>query len=522
MSSSLPEQMAGQSGGAMSALGAGQQPAAALKATFERRASEPLLRLAQRLDHERIGREWTYAKWLCHAVRAEAWLAEQGLQRGDRLAVSLPNSPELALVYFAALLRGLVVIPIDPLKGANEKLEILSEGRCTTLLCDSAEWATGELRLLDFEAWASLLTTPPAVSFDAALTQLEGIDAEALYLIAFTSGSTGKPKGVQHSFGNLFRTARSFAQATGLHEQHRVLHNLPMCYMAGILNLIWLPVSAGAQIVLADRFQVSTLPYFWDTVADHQADYFYLIPTLAALLLRLDRGQRGEAYCRSRRLTTCIGTAPLSAAVRQQFEQRYHVQLLECYGLSETLFVSVQRPDHAPAPGSPHLGVGHALEGTRLSFAPDGEVLIDTDWNFTGYFNLSEAAAVPFPSGDLGERAPDGTLHITGRKKDLIIRGGVNITPRRLEEQLAHAPFFADLQWGEYCVLGLPEPTLGEKTVLFYTGATLTPELRQRLMQFVLQQLGRDYSIDQLTHLPELPKNINGKIDKLALTRQFG
>jgi len=230
----------------------------------------------------------------------------------------------------------------------------------------------------------------------------------------------------------------------------------------------------------------------------------------------MDRNTNAIAYFRNTKSIGFVGTAPLNPETGNKFQEKYRINLFPSYGLSETLFVSTTHPplEHLDAT------VGQVLEKVSLSFAEDHEILIEVPWMFQGYYNKDcnhFFQNKTFRSGDLGFFDTNGMLIITGRKKDLIIRGGINISPKRIEDFINKTGVFK-----ECVILGLKNYTMGEKTGCFYVSASsLSNENKNEINRSIVKELGGDYCIDEFFHLDEIPKNLNGKIDKQKILQFF-
>lgn len=442
--------------------------AARLRRVWRERAGEPFL--IDAIEE----RAWTYGAFVGQALALAERLRGQGLGRGDRLAILLESSAELAALYFACLHLGAVAMPVTPGLSARDLEVTLGRSGAKALACSPA---TAPL------VPAALRAALPAITFGDPtgpgwrLTEggptpadaFERLDLDALFTVHFTSGTTSLPKGVAHRAGSLLSAAAAFADALGIDASSRFLHILPMTYMAGCLNLLLCPFLAGGSVVVDRAWSPRTLLGFWRTVRERGVTALWLVPAMMASLLRVDRS--GGAPSHGVRLV-CAGTAPLPEATRAAFAERYRVDPLESYGLSETLFLTSQRPAPGPRTGS----VGQPLPGVELSVrddaggplgvGQDGEVWARTPWNLVGYLDYEAGGAVApateawFPTGDLGHQDAQGRLLITGRKKDLIIRGGLNVSPRALEEALLRHGAVA-----EAAVVGVPHPLLGEDVV---------------------------------------------------------
>lgn len=456
------------------------------------------------------GRKLSYRDFYARVVTYHAKLQELGYRPGDAMVVIMHNSLTLLVLYFASLCAGIRIIPIDPFKGKDERADILAQVNYKHIIVDGSIPDMSIATVLRADEFTD---AGVSVSYANRGDLFRAVDYTQPYLITFTSGSTGKPKGVMHSADNLFRSARAFSQVFHFGREHVFYHNLPMTYMAGILNQIFLPFISGSRIVLGDRFSVSTIGTFWKKPIAYSVNTFWLIPTILSLLLKLDRGSEGESYTKAGRMICCVGTAPLDQKLRGGFEKRYQMPVFESYGLSETLFVSSQSPA-----GATKGDVGTPLEGCTINAAPDGELLIACEWMFLGYLGQEDAPTDFFASGDIGHRDAEGRLFITGRKKDIIIRGGVNISPFRIEQFIARKNIF-----GEVVIIGIQDPTMGEKVVCFFTDSERSSrESVNKLNRAIVSDLGPEYRIDEFVALDEIPRNINGKVDTLKLREHFG
>jgi long-chain acyl-CoA synthetase len=315
------------------------------------------------------------------------------------------------------------------------------------------------------EAW----TYDQAVA-DPALIPLADMTDDDTLLILFTSGTTGRPKGVVHAVRSEFGNAVAFNAAMQFGHEHRFLHLWPMAYSSGYLNTLMSPFMAGGSVVLTCAFTAQTILAFWKPVLEHQVNNLWLSPTMLASLLRLDRDPAGIDYCRKHINIICVGSAPLALKLKHDFETKYGVACLESYGLSELLIISTNLPAQPQLENS----VGRLLAGVEFITAAEngahlpahqeGEILIRTPGCMLGYLNAETGSVEPqpatawFPTGDIGLMQADGSIFITGRKKDLIIRGGQNLSPRAVRECLLHHPSVEDA-----VVVGIPHDFYGEE-----------------------------------------------------------
>ncbi|MGC8667511.1 MAG: class I adenylate-forming enzyme family protein [Chthonomonadales bacterium] len=492
---------------------------------------EPFARYADRLFlvDALQGRALTYGQAGTAAAGIARMLEARGVAPGDRVGLLLENSLEFALFYFGCLLCGATATPVNTALHPRE-IEFLATHARLKVLVYSPRTASLVPHTLVEAAMLPLWEIHPAgegvgTFLDAALGA--GSDPflwepheENLLTITFTSGTTGLPKGVVHRAGALLRNAAAFNEMMGFGPDRRFLHVMPMAYMAGILNTLFLPYMAGASVVLAARFDAASVLHFWRPVVQHHADTFWLAPTMCAALVRGDRDRKGAEWCREHVRTICVGTAPLPRRVASDWKNKYGVELLESYGLSELLLVSGNCESFDRREGS----VGRLVPGVAVEFGGDGEILVRTPYLMEGYLDYDTGKpnrCLPgsrFATGDLGELDEAGNLYITGRKKDLIIRGGVNISPRSVEEALLDHPAVV-----ECAVLGLPHDFYGEEiaAAVKLRQAGGLQDVRQDLEAWCRQRLAAAAIPTRWVEVLEFPVSTNGKIQKAVLRERL-
>jgi acyl-coenzyme A synthetase/AMP-(fatty) acid ligase len=481
-------------------------------------------------------REITYGEFHRQACALAAELRRRGVRKGNRIAVMVPNCCELAALYFACIYLGAVIVPVNPALSKSDVQFILASCKPELMVASAtcAEAIKGfhsnTLRLFTAQEAIKDSDGPDFVRIDVLngatkFVPLETADAEDLVVIMYTSGTSAKPKGLAHKLQRMFRNASAFASAQGINQDSRFYLTLSMAYMGGFYNLLVLPFLCGASVVVDHVFDARSSLNFWDKAKNNHVNTLWLAPTVLSILLRMDRGRTGEEFCRRAVRHAFVGFAPLPLKVKEEFETRYGVRLIENYGLSETLFVSARSQSGRGGQGY----VGEVLPGIKLRVVSDeeepvapginGEVQILAPDLMAGYLDADGAllgmdASAWFPTGDVGHLNDQGSLFITGRKKDLIIRGGVNISPAAIEEALMHLRGVA-----EVAVVSIPHELYGEDIVAVLkleAGLELESVLdvvvahaKRALAQH--QQPARYIAID------ELPRTANGKVQKARI-----
>ncbi len=448
-------------------------------------------------------RGFTYGELHAQAAGMAAWLAARGCRAGDNVALRLPNGWPFAAAYLACLLGRFRIIPVNPELNPGDQAYILARTQPRIVLEDA-------------DLLAGLPASPgtePAFDYPAG----------AVAAVFFTSGTTGRPKGVCHTLDALAGNVVAFNQSLGLDAGTRLYHMLPMAYMAGFLNTLLSPWLAGGVVLLGPRFRPADAPLFWQRPLAWNANAIWLTPTLAAMLARMSRdAETARQVGASLRQVFC-GTAPLPEATRAAFRATFGCDLQESYGMSEVLLVAAQTRAEA-ARGT---GVGRLLPGVAATFraAPElnaQELVIHTPWALTGYL-LEQGEGSPLlddggmPSGDLGE-VVDGHLAITGRLKDLIIRGGLNVSPAAVEDALLRQPGIL-----EAAVVGVPHSFWGESIIacLVAEAGQDTATLQTALQARCHAELGEGARPDRYLWLDALPRASTGKIQKYLLRERL-
>lgn len=456
--------------------------------------------------------KFTYGEFFGTIIKFKKKLENMHLSKADFLCLIMDNSIDLAALYFSSLLLGTKVVPIDPYKGNNEITEILNQLKNKQIIYDEKIIQNLSLgtKLNEFKQNNDEIAT------FSNLAIFDTINFDDVFLITFTSGTTGKQKGVMHSFNNLFQSALLFQKKLNFDRNNVFLHNLPMTYMAGILNLLILPLICRSKIVINRRTNITNVNSFWDIPIKYSVNTFWLIPTVLELLLKLDRGVEGIDFTRKNKITICVATSPLNVLTKDSFEKKYSVELFESYGLSETLFISTNFFAY-----NKKSSVGRLLDNVEIKILNDKEITVKTPWMFKGYSNLNSKEFFNnefYLTGDLGEIDEDGFLFIVGRKKDIIIKGGINISPKSIEEIISEIQLFE-----EFTIMGFPDQLLGEKIVcLGILNRTLTELNKKEINQKIIENLGISHLIDEFVFIDELPKNLNGKIDKYKIREKYG
>ena len=483
-----------------------------------------------RLHYE--NRSCTNLEELLHAARLTRVLRDRGVLPGDRVLVLLPNTPDLTASFQAIWTLGAVMCPLMPQWTAAEIAHVLNDsGAKVALTCpalaarvrDAAQGiATVEHRLVLGETDVpSMEDISLELESPASVETPVNRSPEDLALLLYTSGTTAEPKGVMITHANV---AAAIESADALNPDlpcHPMLHVLPLTHVFGML-MLKLANCWGLTSVLLRDFDPLMI---FETIERYQVGYMPVVPTMLVYLLHLP--ERGKFSCSSLYRVTS-GGASLPEKLRVDFESAFHCRVDQGYGMSESVAIATGYGDHEEyRPGS----AGHSEPGVEVRIADShnepvpplvpGEICLAGANIAAGYWNNPAATQEAFAggwfhTGDIGYLDSDGYLHITDRKKDLIIKGGENISPREIEEALYLHPAVA-----EAAVIGVPDVLFGEEICAV---VQLKPGLNasaEEVRSHVAQHVTRFKVPRDVVFQAALPKNSTGKIQKRAIREKF-
>jgi long-chain acyl-CoA synthetase len=477
----------------------------------ERHPDRPALRLGD-IDV-------AYAELDRDSARLATLLGDNGVERGDRVAIMLPNVPQFPISYYGILRAGGIVVPMNVLLKKREISFFLEDSGARLLLA----WHgfTEEARAGAEQASAELIEVEPA-AFSKTLEGMEvapglaDTDESDTAVILYTSGTTGQPKGAELTHLNLSLNAEIVAETlTEVGPEDVVLGALPQFHSFGQTATLNASLREGACVVMLPRFDPGDA---LEAMQRERVTVFQGVPTMYGAMLNFP----GHEEFDTSSLRNCMtGGAAMPVEVMRGFEEEFGCKLLEGYGLSETSPVACSnRPDRERKPGS----IGVPVRGVEMQIVDEddnplptgepGEVVIRGHNIMKGYWKRPDATAEAmrggwFHSGDIGRTDEDGYFYIVDRKKDLIIRGGYNVFPREVEEVLYEHPAVQ-----EAAVVGIPDDSLGEEVgaaVVLRDGASASAE---DLSQHVKSELAAYKYPRQVWFIDELPKGPTGKILK--------
>lgn len=478
------------------------------------------------------GRTYTNRELFESGRRLASALTDLGVKRGERVAVMLPNCPEVGISYGGILRMGGVVVPVLFLLATEELQHILADSEAKAIIT-SPEFVAKAIEAANgcdpapkvivvggaAEGTLSFEELLEAASADAPLVDREPSDP-ALFM--YTSGTTGKPKGVVLTHANMLHQAEAIHEISELDRTAMALAVMPLAHAGGLVG--WVAgTKNGARSVLMRWFDPEA---FCRNIQEYGVVATGLVPTMAALLLN---HPAIDQYDLSSLQQVAFGASPAPVELIHAFERKTGAQVRMVYGLTEAApIVTADRISSKRKEGSS----GFAIPGVEITIRdPEdnvlaagelGEICVRGPNVMAGYHNLPDETARTvrngwLHTGDIGYLDEEGYLFIVDRVKDLIIRGGLNVYPHDVEEVLAQHPGVA-----EVAVVGIPDPTYGEEVEAFVVRRYGTEATEDELLAFCREHLAKYKSPRRITFLPDLPKNQVGKVLKRVLREQAG
>ncbi|OKJ71755.1 class I adenylate-forming enzyme family protein [Streptomyces sp. CB02460] len=475
-------------------------------------------------------------------------LAARGLERGDRVAIMLQNSPQFVLALLGAWKAGATVVPLNPMYKSAEVGHVLKDAQVTALICADRAWEAylrdtaaaapgvrialtaceldlqteNDERVLNFERLPVAEDTDDLVAVarqGLAAPAGRQLTAADTALISYTSGTSGTPKGALNSHGNIMVNAERQRTGHSVPEGAAYFALAPLFHITGMVCQLAACLTNGGTLVLAYRFHPGVV---LDAFAEHRPAYT-VGPSTAFMALAATPGVTPEHFASFQVISS--GGAPLPPALVEKFREGFGPYIRNGYGLTECTAPCASVPPEREAPVDPVSGtlsvgvpgpdtVVRILDenGAEVPFGEQGEIAVRGPQVVSGYWGLPEATAAAFPdgelrTGDIGFMDREGWLYVVDRKKDMINASGFKVWPREVEDVLYTHPAVR-----EAAVVGVPDAYRGE-TVRAYVslrpGAAVEPD---ELGVYCKERLAAYKYPREVEILAELPKTASGKI----------
>ncbi len=476
----------------------------------------------------------TYARLRAQVEIAGGELTRLGTGRGDRVAIVLPNGPEMA-VMFLAVASVATAAPLNPTYRAEEfgfylsdlgaKMLIVAHGSDGPAVAVAHTLGIPVLELsASTEAEAGVFTLA-AGRERAAARPPSWTEANDIALVLHTSGTTSRPKLVPLTQKNLCQSAEHIRAALDLTTRDRCLNVMPLFHIHGLVAAVLASLAAGGTVICTPGFYAS---HFFDWIEECRPTWYTGVPTMHQSILAQAPARREVIQRHPLRFIRSSSSA-LPPQIMNQLEETFGAPVIEAYGMTEAahqvasnpLPPRPRKPGSVGIPAGPEVAVMDAA-GTLSPPGIQGEVVIRGPNVMPGYDHDPEANRAAFTdgwfrTGDLGSLDGDGYLRLTGRIKEVINRGGEKISPREVDEVLMDHPAVAQV-----VTFAIPDGRLGEEigaAVVLHPGAATT---ERELRDFAAGKLA-DFKVPRtVVFLAEIPKGATGKLQRIGLAERLG
>ena len=466
----------------------------------------------------------TYSQLQKDISNLGAYFEENNIKANDKVGFMLDNGYASTLLFIGAMYHGVVIVPLNVLAGSKQINYTIDHSECKLIF--SSDFYISKFKTILESSNARVVQYSGIESLTFAKqtsVHLTPTQPNSPAVLIYTSGTTGVPKGALLSHKNVLSGGRNTALAHEVVSTDISFCVLPLYHINAEMVSIASALVSNSCVVTVGKFSVSN---FWQIIEKYQCTWFSVVPTIINYLLNDDfdvktLNLKNLRFGRS-------ASAPLSPEVHKKFEKTFNVKIIETMGLTETAAQILSNPPSGGKHGSAGKAYGNEVriiddQGNYLSAGPTGELAIKGDNVLLEYFKNEEATTGAFSedgyflTGDLGVEDDEGFFFITGRKKELIIKGGENISPREIDDTLyKHNAVL------EACTFGIEDDNYGEEiSACVYLKDDLVAN-EAELLDLCKADLGEYKTPRQIIFVDEpLPKGPSGKIQRLKIASQY-
>jgi acyl-CoA synthetase (AMP-forming)/AMP-acid ligase II len=482
------------------------------------------------------GRPWlTHGELRALAQRTVGDLNRLGIGRNDRVAIVLPNGPEMASA-FVTIAAGATTAPLNPaykteeldfyLSDLNAKALVIQQGMESPARAVAAARGIPVIELIpQADAAAGTFVLAPPAGMSGTPRQDGAAAAQDIALVLHTSGTTSRPKIVPLQHVNITASAYHIGHTLRLSPDDVCLNIMPLFHIHGLMAATLASLAAGGAVCCSPGFNAFR---FFTWFSDVRPTWYTAVPTMHQTILNL--AGRNEAAIRNGRLRFIrSSSSSLPPQVMERMEEVFSVPVIESYGMTEAAhqMASNPLPPGKRYPGSVGVAAGPEIaimddDGNLLPASELGEVVIRGRDVTAGYENNPDANAKAFTNGwfrtgDQGFLDNDGYLRLTGRLKELINRGGEKISPIEVDVVLMDHPAVA-----QCLTFAVPHPMLGEEVAAVIVLREGMEALEHELRDFVSARLAQFKVPRKIIFLEEIPKGATGKLQRIGLAEKLG
>lgn len=462
----------------------------------------------------------TYQDLLSNVTATQNYLISKGVSGGDRILIQCQKCPEFIYLYLACSSLNAIFVPLNPAYTNNELDYFIKDTTPTLFICDDGQfkipgYANKKLQIISMHEIKSHLAT---VNDNPTIPQ-NSFNTDDTAVIIYTSGTTGKPKGAMLSHRNLITNGQALCNIWEINKDDTLLHMLPLYHVHGLFFGLNTILMSCAKIILTPKFDLTWVHQFIKA-----STILMGVPTFYTRILN-DKKFRSDNFSHMRLLIS--GSAPMLEATHHEFFEKTGKEIVERYGMSETGIIS-SNPIH----GTKKVGsVGTSLPNQSFKILDNakkelpaneiGHIYVSGDNVTKGYWNKPELSNDIFTTdgyfhtGDLGYIDDEGYLSITGRAKDLIITGGLNVYPIEVEAVINEVD-----EVKESAVIAVPHDDFGECVIAVITCTSDNIDI-EKIKKHTSSKLANYKQPKSFKIVDEIPRNVMGKVQKASLREQF-
>ncbi len=480
----------------------------------------------------------TYRELNERAERVAVALAHYGVEKQDIVSFQLPNWWEFVAINLACLRIGAVSNPLMPIFREHELSFMVAFAESKVLIVPKIFRGFDHEQMIDGirdklpklehlfvvgsdadNGFENALLNHSLTTDSASLFKQRQLDPNDVVLMLYTSGTTGMPKGVMHCANTFMFSVHGMIDNCALTQDDDIFMGSPLAHLTGFMYGMWVPLALKTKMILLDVWNVNTA---WKLIAEERASFAM---GATPFLADLSNSEQME-HCNSDRFRLFVcGGAPIPSALAEKATKALSIKLMAIWGMSECGVVTATKLNDLPEKIFGSDGV--ALPGCEVKIideygqtlpqGEEGRLVEKSASTFIGYLKRPEAYDVDedgfFDTGDLARMDSDGYIRITGRSKDIIIRGGENIPVVEVENILYKHPDIIDC-----AVVAMPDERLGELGCCFVTLSKGVSFTFQNMIDYLLDnQLAKNYLPEHLEIISDMPRTASGKIQKFEL-----
>ena len=476
------------------------------------------------------GKRCTWAELQTYSQQINYLLDQENIDEGETVSFILDNGFWTTLLLLGVMYSNRVILALNALSGPEALTYVTDHSDAKLIFANEKHQ----------QKFASVFKQLPNSTRILGIDENDGLaiklsntsepnnapGPDDIAILMYTSGTTGKPKGVLLSHKNVIAGGRNTAVAHKLGENDCAMCVLPLFHINAQMVSVMGTLYSGGKLVVAPKFSASK---FWQDIAEYECTWFSIVPTIISYLIEHNAEDVPDELMAKIKSKVKFGrsaSAALSPAKHKAFEKRFGIPIIETMGLTETAaqILSNPMPPAKSKYGSPGIAFGNEAkiindDGSDATNNKIGELMIRGDNVMQGYYKNPEVTAETVTkegwlhTGDLAYEDEEGFFFITGRLKELIIKGGENIAPREIDDILYGHPAVL-----EAAAFGVDDEHYGQEVM---ASVALCPGMEvscEELMELCVEKLGKYKAPKQISILVELPKGPSGKIQRLKLS----